>query len=105
MALARIEAYSGKIEDERKRRAADTIQKILDEHRMKATELAETLGVHAQPGRPSQVTRWLRGHDLVGSDYQALLDMIADGRLALKHTGKRGRRNLFELACPEELAA
>lgn len=63
------------------------------------------MGVYSAPGKQSAVGRWLKGYEKPSAKNQAMLDLLANGQLTLHQVGKRGRRRLYDVVTPDELAA
>lgn len=74
--------------------------------KLQKVELAQALGLASDTGGVTQVSRWVAGTDVPGRKTQAVLDLIADGVLALEVTGKvNRRRRAYRIVASEELAA
>lgn len=93
------------VEVERQRLTRDAIDEIRARYRCTLTELSLALGAHApergaRGGTPA-ASRWYRGEALPGTETTVALLMLAQGRLALRQTGRDGRRKLFRVVVPE----
>lgn len=102
MAAAILEQY---LQDARHSRAVESIRAILEFYGCTQTELSHAIGVSAVKGRQSMVGRWIAGHSVPNAENQAMLDLLADGTLRLKMTGRDGRRVLYRVIAAEEMAA
>lgn len=91
----------------RRDNAISALDRIFNRYpKLQKVELAAALGLASDTGGVTQVTRWAKGKTAPGEDAQAMLDLLADGILALEETGKVNRkRRAYRLVAAEELAA
>lgn len=102
MAAAILERY---LKDARQDRAISAIETILGSYGCSHAELSHAIGVSAEKGRQSTVSRWLTGASIPNAENQAMLDLLAAGTLALRIAGRDGRRVLYDVVAADELAA
>lgn len=86
---------------EEQQRAARAIDRVCEHWGCTHIELSLALGVWAPDrgkGGRSLVSRWRAGERACDGYHLAVLELLADGELVLRHTGADGRRTLYAVA-------